>query len=92
MSQKIESLASHVEEIYLTMHKDRTAWNKNFGQWLVYGFERHLGFFQAMDLCHTIERAHNAKKNIKKTAYNFFIKLQNMESEKNIRSDQETLL
>lgn len=47
-------------------------WNKLFGQYLVYGFERSIGFGEAVALCATLEQAHKGGKDIKVEAYKFF--------------------
>lgn len=71
----IEALADLIEKEYLELHSESKNWSKVFGQFLVYGFERQLGFFKAAELCAEIERAHKCRKNIKKAAYEFFVSL-----------------
>lgn len=72
---KAEKLASFVFAEYQEMHAGRRAWNKNYGQWLVYGWEEFLGFMGGVDLCRVINQEHNKENgDVLKRATEFFEK------------------
>jgi len=50
-------------------------WNNLYGQWLVYGFEKYIGFFEAAALCETIEKAHKQRRSVYDAALRFFEEL-----------------
>jgi hypothetical protein len=69
---RFEQLSVYIESEYNKMHDNRASWNSLYGQWLVYGFEKYIGFYSAVNLCAAIESAHKKKLNIKTEARKFF--------------------
>ena len=76
--EKIEKVADLIQKECTEMHSgmfEGMRWNPTFGQWLVYGFERSIGFCAGAELCAVIERAYKGKRSVRDAAVKFFTEL-----------------
>lgn len=75
-----DKIAKTITDQYLDYHNPENLtyngrWNNLYGQWLVYGFEKYIGFFEAAALCETIEKAHKQRRSVYDAALRFFEEL-----------------
>lgn len=71
LKANLEAVADMIAARVTEMHEglfEGMRWNPACGQWLVYGFERYLGFSGAAYLEAAVEQAYRAKKDVKAAA------------------------
>jgi hypothetical protein len=53
--EQLRIISAHIAARVKALHLGRRTWSKPCGQWLVYGFERTLGFGGSAGLCGVVE-------------------------------------
>lgn len=83
--EAIEKISDYIETRVKEDHEGRgKRWNAVTGQWLVYGFERKIGFCEATALESVIERAHKSGHSVKEAAMRFFMELSQERAKANV--------
>jgi hypothetical protein len=55
-TEQLAKVATSIAAQTKERHADRRSWDKTHGQWLVYGFERQLGFGGSAGLCSVVQQ------------------------------------
>lgn len=69
----VVAIANDIEADVLRLHEGRKSWNKQCGQWLVYSYERALGFGGSVQLESAVERAWKNKTSISSAVIKVFV-------------------